>query len=434
MKHSWDPDKRCLVLIGETGVGKSHFIMERATVLHDNPHQCALLYDGQLVGTDRPLSQMMTEDFDRIQKFTKDGYYKIDDILRDINNTVGMQWRQVVLFIDGINENTDAKVLLGKIDELVRQAGDILTWLKVVITCRPETWRTIQSKLKLASHVYYRLKGQEEIGIELDRFNLQEARVAYDLHKTEFNLRTQWDAISPDMRQILQHPLYMWLVASTHEGQALPREIRRSRVFEDYVEALCEAKKLERHDLSFLRDDLMPLMINDNQLAKAVRDSALNKTQAELINNDVMLNTGRRVNQSFLNLSNVRILKKQELARTYEIGFQYEGFYEYFGGARLYELHKGKEAVALTDAYRATIQQLGEQPYLWGVIKYALLLELENGHTHLVVALSQTEKEVEKDLIAATLREYGREQPQAVAGIVKQMLALRDGPRQGRQD
>ena len=63
-----------------------------------------------------------------------------------------------------------------------------------------------------------------------------------------------------------------------------------------------------------------------------------------------------------------------------EIGFEYERFYEYFAGQRLYDLVNtptGRPVADKVAAYADLGTQAQEKAFLWGAVKDALFLELE---------------------------------------------------------
>lgn len=424
-------DKTGLVLVGESGVGKTHFILRQRRRLQDNPHICTLVYRGTYLDAGQHLPQLITHDFNQFLRLTGTKRGEIEDIFVEINEIPHIAIRDVVLFFDGINESPDARKLLRQIDKLVRDLG-ILEWLKVVVTCRPETWRTIKRGLSMAKHCYYRPEGQEEFTIEFKHFSREETVHAYQKYRYVYDLQTTWKDIPREMRKTLQHPLCMWLVSETYEGEALLSHLRRDQIFADYIQALRDTGRLESADLAFLRHDLMPLMINETRYDNSISGDTLAFSQShdgrpmsELIQNDARLSTGRRVNQAFIKLCDAGILIKQELIAGYEIGFQYEGFYEYFGGEQMFQVHKEKSEEQKIAAYRDPLRKINEKPYLWGVLKRALKLELSTLKSqHLVEQLCYTENPMLQDLLVATLREFGDEQtPDAVAPILLSLLS-----------
>jgi hypothetical protein len=142
-------DKRCFVVIGKSGVGKSNFILALADELRHRNDLCFLTYDGAQLKVEPSITGAITRDFDGRIRFPD---HRITDIWQEIAGIDGIHSRTVLLIIDAINENRHAKELLRQLDDLVQGPWP---WLKVVFSSRPETWRTIKSGVKLAEALYY---------------------------------------------------------------------------------------------------------------------------------------------------------------------------------------------------------------------------------------------------------------------------------------
>jgi hypothetical protein len=372
---------------------------------------------------------LITDDFNRHLHFTEGTSCEINNIFLEINDIPNIALRDVVLFFDAINESPNAKRLLRQIDKLVQELG-ILEWPKVVVTCRPETWRAIKRGLNLATHSYYRLEGQEGIPIELKRFSREETAGAYRKYKRIYDLKTDWEDIPMEMRETLQHPLYMWLISETNVGKSLPLSVRQGQVFDDYIQALRDTGRLEGADLEFLRHDIMPLMISEARCDNSISGDVLAFSQShdgrpmsELIQNDERLNTGRLVNQSFVNLCNAGILTKRELVGSYEIGFQYEGFYDYFGSRRLIELRNQLPTEEVAGWYLDIAKLLPDSTFLWGSLRRVVLLECQKGNYAPALTLASTDNRLSRDLIVSVLKEVGRYDVEGVSTFIQEVLS-----------
>lgn len=430
-------DKTCLVLIGKSGVGKSNFFLSLMDEYEDSTEVCTLMYNGARFSAETRMADALARDFELYLKLEglaeKEG---AEDILFEINRIEGIANRKVVLLIDALNENPDAKGLLRRVDALVEASP--YPWLKVVISSRPETWRTIKRGVRLAEHKYYREEETGELGMEMQPFSIEvemkpfareELPAAYAKYQEVFELQTAYEEIPAEVRQMLRDPLTLWLVAEIHRGQEIPQDIQVSELYQEYVDVLIRTERLYREDIRFLERELMPLMIREGEYGNSIRGEAISVTRTtdgrslfELIHSDEVLSVGRRVNQSYANLVDAEILMELETDVDYETVFKYERFYEYYGGRRLYALNKTK--ADLMEAYGRLVGEIGRHPFLWGAIKTALLFELENEQYQLAVELSQTEDLTTKDMMVATLVEFGRANPEPVRGILDQLLEL----------
>ena len=407
-------DKNCLVLIGESGIGKSHFILEKVKNIKDYEGLSVIAYRAKNLSGDESIVQKITKDFNQFQQLKNLQLNKTCDIILDINRINETEKHCLLIIIDAINENLEPKRLLELINLFICNYGISCKWLKVIISCRHETWRTIRRGLDLDKNYYFQSKiPADDIGILFDRFNEEEAKLAYQKYKEVLNLTTPWNLIPLRTRDMLRHPFYMWLLAEAH----IPIEeiINPNQIYPRFIEALLRTNRVEYTDIHFLKYDLLPLMINKSECTNRISSSILaitpernsNITLDEFIMNEEKKSSGRGFNQSFLNLSNAKIINKQELGLTYNIEFKYEGFFDYFGGERLFELYKDNSVDEKSHIYKDLISQMGSYTFLWGILKRALQLELQNYHDfQLIKSLCSSVDILGQNLIVRVLSEF----------------------------
>jgi Mrp family chromosome partitioning ATPase len=128
-------DKKVFVLVGKSGVGKSNFILSLADVLRVREEICVMMYDGAQLKVEPSMQRVIIEDFN--ERLTIGGK-KVEDVWRQLGKVAGIEKKQVILFVDAINENPQARELLRQLDDLAQTPW---SWLKIVFTCRPETCR-----------------------------------------------------------------------------------------------------------------------------------------------------------------------------------------------------------------------------------------------------------------------------------------------------
>jgi len=428
-------DKTCLVLIGKSGVGKSNFFLSLMDEYEDSSEVCTLMYNGARFSVETDVADALTRDFELYLKLEglaeREG---VEDILFEINRIEEIAARKVVLLIDALNENPNAKGLLRRVDALVEASP--YPWLKVVISSRPETWRTIKRGVRLAEHKYYREEETGKLGVEMQPFEVEvkpfgreELPAAYANYQKAFELQTDYEDVPAEVRQMLRDPLTLWLAAEIHRGQEIPRDIKASELYQEYVEALIWTQRLHREDIRFLEQEIVPLMIQKGEYVNSITGETISVAKTtdgrslfELIHSDEVLSSGRRVNQSYANLADAEILMELDTDVDYEIAFKYERFYEFFGGKRLYELNEGK--ANLVEAYDRLVTEIRDRPFLWGAVKNALLFELKEGQYDLAVKLSQSEELDVKELMTAVLSESGRENREPTRHILGELLKL----------
>lgn len=235
-----DPQKRGFVLVGKSGVGKSNFLLSLAEDLQSRSNVCILMYDGaNLPVISSSITEIISRDFsERILLSRK----PVQQVWHEIARIDSINERQVVFCVDAVNENPEAKELLRQLDELVQGPWP---WLKVVLSSRPETWKSIKHGVKLAETLYYQRPGAEIIGVELEPFSYseqmepfsrQELPEVYGKYYQTFHLQSSYEDLSYEVREILRDPLNLWLLASTNIGKAMPASVKTLTLIEQYTQ------------------------------------------------------------------------------------------------------------------------------------------------------------------------------------------------------
>ena len=260
-------DKVCFILTGKSGVGKSNFLLALAEEYGWEPSSdvCLLMYNGAKLSPKEPLTAIVGRDFDNYLQLTgRSGEESIANIWREIAHVDGTESRRVVLCIDAINENAEAKDLLRQIDELVEVSP--WPWLKVVVTSRPEAWRAIKRGVRLAEARYYREKGEERLGVEMEPFSYSqelkpftpdELPLAYGKYREVYDLRTAYSDLPSGVKTVLQDPLVLHLVADIYQGQEIPSTIKVGEIYQEHINHLIRTERLTVTDLRFLEQDWM---------------------------------------------------------------------------------------------------------------------------------------------------------------------------------
>jgi hypothetical protein len=143
-------DKRCFVLIGKSGMGKSSFLLSMGKNLLSRTDICVLMYDAQQIYGN--LDAVIAADVIGLDTQDSEDDSRISDFWQYIQQKVGLD-KRAILFIDAINEHSQAQHLLRQVDKLVRKPWP---WLKIVISSRPETWKVIRQPVSLDEQNYYR--------------------------------------------------------------------------------------------------------------------------------------------------------------------------------------------------------------------------------------------------------------------------------------
>jgi hypothetical protein len=429
-------DKTCFVLTGKSGIGKSNFLLALAEEYHPrHPKVCLLMYNAVTFDPSQGLTAVVNADFDNHLRLTgRSEEGGIEDIWRELNRIEGMGRRTVVLALDAINENAQARALLKQVNRFVE--GSPWPWLKVVITSRPEAWRNIKWGLTLAEGRYYREAGDAELSIEMQPFTYSrelrpfepdELPRVYEKYQQVYGLQTPYEKLTVEIKEALRDPLMLWLVAESHRGEEIPPVIRGRDIYEDYVNALIETGRMCLNDVQFLEQELMPCMIREGDPSNAIPARVISGAQTSdgrslfrLIHAEEVLSSGRSVNVSYRNLVDAQILEQRGDPLDYEIGFKYERFYEYYAGKYIHESNRGRED--LVGRYRELVQRVPKRPFLWGAVKRALVLELEEGKRELFFRLAETGDLNMAGLVVAALTDYGERNREVLKGMLSELL------------
>ena len=445
-----DSDKTAFLLLGKSGVGKSNFFISLADEFQSQDKVCFLLYNGAKLETDKPLAEVIGRDFETHLRLVEEvGEVGFRDFLAEIARIPGIEKHQVVLFIDAINENADAKNLLRNIDALITAASPY-HWFKIVFSSRPEAWKVIKRRVNLAEHRYYCLTGQERLGTELQPFSHssqpvrrldieqlplgvemqvfthEELSLVYDKYRQIYGLQTAYQDIPRELRRLLNDPLTLKLVAEIYHGRPLPNTIRPSEIYPAFVDKLIREGRLYLADVVFLEQDLMPLMMKE-PYANTISAEQVNTTYTssgkklfELIHSDEVLSNGWRVNQSYTNLADAEILVTRGSPTNYEIGFKYERFYDFYAGKKFYQLSQSQKAPALF--FTTLIGQTLRQPFLWGAVRNAMIQDAKDNGIATILRLCYTDQQRVKEMLVNTIVELGRDDLDQTKNILEQLI------------
>lgn len=428
--------KQGFVLVGKSGVGKTNFILSLRDEIFDE-NSTLLMLDAGSSSKDMSITEQITKEFNNRIRIRKN---KIENIWEEISLVDEINDKHVLLVIDAINENQRPKEILREIIDLLQGPWP---WLKIVVTSRPQAWKSIKIGVKLPENLLYRVEDGGDSAIRLDGFSYSkemstfsgnELALVYEKHRKQYNVQTEFDVIPYSVKAILQDPLVLWLTMSAYAGKPLPDNIKGSEIISDYIKVLILSERIRHKDLEFLRYTIIPLMISESQMSNAIKSDVIVSHQSninDLINEETVLNDGNRVNQSFTNLVDADILIKRGDGFDYEIRFKYERFYDYFCGEFVYKAHQDKPLEQKLQVYDNLITQLEsskQKQYLWGVLKHALVLEFEKSNHELIDLLAKRTNEQAKQLIIAVLEEVGKnpDHTSKVTQYVRELLHLND--------
>lgn len=414
--------KSALVLIGNSGIGKSSFLTSVIKEYTDGEKYAIIAYDGANLDPIQALNQSIENDLGTLIR--RRGIGKVS-ILDDLPLRTKLETKKVIILIDAINENGSPRDLLVNVNRFIIDHSRY-NWIKLVITSRPQAWRMMKRGVKLADPYYYYSKGGLDPWVEMLPFSWQEVQKVYGNYQKKYDLQTGFDDLAPDIKANIRDPLFLQLVSRTWKGLRIPSRVSTFQVYQKYIDTLIEDGVLRATDLDFLELELMPNFISWNQYHPSIPRKDLQQVRTkdgrpllELVENrDYAGDTP--INVSFVHLVDVGLLEQRGSPRDYEVRFKFERFFDYFVGKRLYEVVKGRNNNQ--SAYQALLQETLHNPWLWGGVKNALILELQSGQYELIKSLIHTEDSYLKDLIVVVLEEYGEEARSTVGELLLSIL------------
>ena len=425
-------DKGCLILTGKSGVGKSNFILSLGDEYANAPDAAVLMYDAARLDSQEEIGLRISQDFSQHIKVNEDA--EKWDIFAELADNEDMANKRLVVVFDAVNENPDSRGLLSKIDQLVDQVRH--PWLKVLVTSRPEAWRTIKRGLRLAEERYFRCHGTEDMLVELEEFVVKldpferaELKSAYENYRRIYRLQTEYSDIRPPIRFALRDPLVLRLVSGIYEGAEIPQNLRVSDIYSNYIEHLLETGLLDPQDLRLLEHELMPMMLRDGHYDNHLSTDQVQSEKIsdgrplwELIYSGDLLSSGQRVNESFMHLVDAEILVEHGVGLETNIGFEYERFYEFFGGRRLHSAMK--DTTDTMGIYLGVAGALPDKVFLWGALVQGLEFELKAGRTSVLERLSgeTTGNPLLHSALVKALARFGGDSPQKAEEYVWALL------------
>lgn len=404
-------DRYGLILVGPSGVGKSSFVFsiieESKTV---DTKACILVYKGlnPLLNFERIsrrnfiddtnfadalancFEDILIQDFKKHLSLQRKGYVGGSVILEALDDLMNRHKGQIVIVIDAINENRRGDLLLKAINRFLQVHS--YPWLKLIITSRPESWNDIRKGIPLSDETYFRVQEadngesasyqpvKDDPVVRIRPFAPEELPLVYAKYRDKYQLQTQYHELTQPWKLHLSDPFTLRIesqIARDEYGGQIPLDIPFADLIDRYIDMLLKTERLEEHDREFLEEELLPRLFRAPEYPNQLLHTDLigqktvsgNSLYDAIFNYDTyMVDSGPyRVNQSFVNLADALILAKSELT----VQFQYERFYEYFGGKHLSEVANGN-----IEFYRELADALEHRPYLWGAVKNAFRREL----------------------------------------------------------
>jgi hypothetical protein len=382
-------DKPGLILVGASGLGKTSLVLWLAT--HQaNLDRPVLVYPAALLDGERPLSQLL---HDTLEPHLHESFPGDESPLA---------WPIGVVF-DGVNESPEMTRLTSQIDRgLVEAQG-----LKVMLTFRPESFQIALQSLSLSEHCYFcaDLAGAGSFpAVQLAPFTTDELAQAYELYRRVYALQTPYAGLLAPLREALRHPLTLQLVAQTFAREPLPEQVNDDQLVQLLLEAFVAQGRLQRADLRFLQDELMPSMIAPGRWSNVI--PAEQMAGAYTADGRHLFRPGEP--GAITRLTDAGLLATTNNRLSAPLRFTHERFYEHFAWRRLRQLR-----AAAPDSRHFYGELAEAPPFLHGPARRLLCAEIATQPVEwladLVMRSSNTP--ARDFLLGAALEDWGRAHP-----------------------
>lgn len=232
-------DQKVFGIVGDAGVGKTNAMC--AWALSCLADHFVFFYNAGLLNSS-PLHHI-AQDLGIVYsgKMEKDGILKkLDTLGRSVK-------KQVLIFIDAVDENTDDKLPL-ELSEIALALRK-LTSIKICISCKASRWKSVLVQKENPTHLYEELKTFHPIQAKLDKtpgfllepFDEAEFQKVLPLYKKVFQFKGE---ISPSVALALKNAFFLRIFSEVYRGQEIPQEINDQQLLGTYVRKALEKLKI----------------------------------------------------------------------------------------------------------------------------------------------------------------------------------------------
>jgi len=395
-------DKSLLIVVGESGTGKSTFFAHLASDYQGNGHIAFLMYT---TGSYSSEAFRETTNIDRVighalSSLESEGPHAGGGLLSTVKDLFHSEHQRVIIVFDAINESfgetgrvSQPKDLLERISHFVKEIDDAR--IKVVVTTRPGIWDIIHEPIR---PVKYRcFPSSDHYWIDLGNWEPSEASEAYDKYRSWHHVATVYGDLDLRWRGFIRNPLNLHVLCKASEGGPVvssPRDL-----YHRYLSILVQEGILEKDAPPFIERELMRLMIPDNLAepsTNAIDHADLDERQRQLLRS--LVDAGVLI----------------EFVGAYDSGtprylyrFRYERFFDHLGGYRVHSLLSSLDDSELVNSALSLVNSLDRYPFMWGALQEALALTLEEGRQSALSTLCLRGHVVLTEMFITFLKEIG---------------------------
>ena len=215
----------------------------------------------------------------------------------------------LIIFVDGINENTQVDNLRESLAFAVAEASG--KRIRICLSCRDVDWRLFEDEPRLVRSLYEARRSGDRSGhgVFMENFTDAELDAAWAKYATAYQLTGD---LTPDLATICRHPLMLQFLCEAFKRKRIPEGIHRREIFEKYW-----GEKLHIRRQHGTESALYTLV--GEMFAKRV---------TEVCEPDVIRMTGEK---DYSRLLSERVILYKRKARTGMnwVGFTYDAFLEF---------------------------------------------------------------------------------------------------------
>jgi Trypsin-like peptidase domain/NACHT domain len=353
-----------MFIVGKSGMGKTTLLARLARQEQKSGNLFAMINSVELTLDLRELEKDIAEKLGLVD--TEKHKHIQTQFWKALDEEAGWRGQQVFLCIDAVNEYNQGKesprpvMLLDCLDKLAIKLSESTHHIKIMVTCRPETWRQALNTLSRRlgnSNIYY--QPTPEIAWTLPMFTQDEFPGAYAKYSHAGSLKTSYEDLSGLAKYHLRDPFLLKLAESAFRNREVPREFDTGDLFKDYIGGLKEGGLLD------LVEELVGAMfLDDDTRAPIAGGEEIKRTAIQL--NEALAtsrpNLHRELDFKFKkDLSKGFELREKNVIREWDvrdesgepvtqIRFTYDRFAEYMLSKRLalmiFKREKKGEAIA----------------------------------------------------------------------------------------
>lgn len=237
-------DKNCLVLVADSGGGKTTEICQ--LYLERFSGDIVWVLSGR-----RTRSAHVLADIDR-HLFEDESAHSLSSVLAALDRSRSEE-RFVILF-DGVNETEDPVEAFRQINDLIDT--NPYPWLKVVVTCRSFAWERIERSALILDRRRYLAAEDGRLAVTLQPFDEAEVGEALErygaLYEVEVPRALLQRSYAYRELKLFSHPVMLRFVFEAFQGRGLPSKLDFNGALREFTRA-----RLRERDLPFLEQYLM---------------------------------------------------------------------------------------------------------------------------------------------------------------------------------